>query len=73
MEPGREFMGAVTKEMEKHNTNIRRDRVGINRDQAIVERLNRTLAERLFGPCSMLSKFGCPRAFCLEGLLWSPP
>ena len=42
-------MGAVTKEMEKHNTNIRRDRVGINRDQAIVERLNRTLAERLFG------------------------
>ena len=42
-------MGAVTKEMEKHKTNIRRDRVGINRDQAIVERLNRTLAERLFG------------------------
>ena len=22
---------------------------------------------------SMLSKFGCSRAFCLEGLLWSPP
>lgn len=39
-------MGAVTKEIEKHN---RSDRVDINRDQAIVERLNRTLAERLFG------------------------
>ena len=42
-------MGAVTKKMQKHKTNIRRDRVDINRDQAIVERLNRTLAERLFG------------------------
>jgi len=42
-------MGAVTEEMEKHKTNIRRDRVDINRDQAIVERFNRTLAERLFG------------------------
>ena len=59
--------GAVAKEMEKHKTNIRRDRVGINRDQAIVERLNRTLAERLFGH---------QYAFeirLLEGLLWSPP
>ena len=62
-------MGAVTKEMEKHNTNIRRDRVGINRDQAIVERLNRTLAERLFGPavCFRNSAARGPsasRAFC---------
>ena len=43
VDPGREFMGAVTKEMEKHKT------YKIHRDQAIVERFNRTLAERLFG------------------------
>ena len=46
---GREFMGAVTKEMEKRKTYIRRGRTEIYRDQAIVERFNRTLAERLFG------------------------
>ena len=49
VDPGREFMGAVTQEMEKHKTFIRRGRVDIHRDQAIVERFNRTLAERLFG------------------------
>jgi len=49
VDPGRKFMGAVTKEMEKHKTFIRRGRVEIHRDQAIVERFNRTLAERLFG------------------------
>ena len=49
VDPGRKFMGAVTKEMEKHKTFIRRGRVEIHRDQAIVERFNRTLAERSFG------------------------
>jgi len=49
VDPGREFMGAVTKEMEKHKAYIRRGRVDIYRDQAIVERFNHTLDERLFG------------------------
>jgi len=42
-------MGSVTKEMENHNTTIRRGRTEIHRDQAIVDRFNCTLAERLFG------------------------
>ena len=49
VDPGHELMGAVTKEMESHKTYIRRGRTEIHRDQAIVERFNRTLAERLFG------------------------
>ena len=49
VDPGREFMGGVTKEMEKHKTYIQRGRTEIRRDQAIVERFNRTLAECLFG------------------------
>jgi len=47
--PGRELMGAVTKEKENHTTYIRRGRVDIHRDQSIVERFNRTLAKHLFG------------------------
>ena len=48
VDPGREFMGAVTKTMSEHNVTIRRGRTNIHRDQAIVERFNRTLAEKLF-------------------------
>ena len=46
--PGREFMGAVNQQLSKHNVKVRRGRVDIHRDEAIVERFNRTLAERLF-------------------------
>ena len=42
-------MGSVIKEMENHKVRIRRGRTEIHRDQAIVERFNRTLAERLLG------------------------
>ena len=42
-------MGAVSQLMEKHKVRIRRGRRDIHRDQWIVERFNRTLAERLFG------------------------
>ena len=49
VDPGHEFMGAVTKVMENNKTAIRHGCTEIHRDQAIVERFNRTLAERLFG------------------------
>ena len=49
VDPGREFMGAVSQLLAKHGVSVRRGRVDIHRDQGIVERFNRTLAERLFG------------------------
>ena len=47
--PGREFMGEVNQVLAKHGVSVRRGRVDIHRDQGVVERFNRTLAERLFG------------------------
>ena len=49
VDPGREFMGEVNKLMKEHNVKIRRGETGLHRAQAIVERFNRTLAEKLFG------------------------
>ena len=49
VDPGREFMGTVSHILAKHKVAVRRGRVNIHRDQGIVERFNRTLAERLFG------------------------
>ena len=49
VDPGRQFLGKVNTHLAKHNTKIRRGRVNVHRDQEIVERWNRTLAERLFG------------------------
>ena len=49
VDPGREFMGAVSQLLAKHNVEVRRGRVDVHRDQGIVERWNRFLSERLFG------------------------
>ena len=49
VDPGREFMGEANKVMKAHNVKIRRGEKALYRSQAIVERFNRTLAEKLFG------------------------
>lgn len=52
-------MGAVSTLMAKHKTAIRRGDVEIHRDQAVVERWNRTSAERFFLGINTV------RSFCL--------
>ena len=49
VDPGREFKGEVIHLAARKKMNIRWGRVNIRRDQGIVERFNRSLAERLFG------------------------
>ena len=49
VDPGREFMGDVTTLLKKHNVTIRRGIKDAHRSQALVERFNKTLSERLFG------------------------
>ena len=48
VDPGREFMGSVTKLMNQHGVSIQRGQSGNHRSQAFVERANKTLSERLF-------------------------
>ena len=48
VDPGKEFMGEVTKLMNYHNVKIQRSEAGNHRAQAFVERANRILGERLF-------------------------
>jgi len=48
VDPGTEFMGAVTKLMEKNYVKIQRSEAKNHRAQAILERVNRTLAEKLY-------------------------
>ena len=43
VDPGKEFMGYVTKLMDRHNVKIQRSEAGNHRAQAFVERANRTL------------------------------
>ena len=49
VDPGRKFMGEANKDMKAHNVKIRRGEKALHRSQAIVERFNRTLADKLFG------------------------
>ena len=48
VDPGREFMGGVTKIMKQHDVTIQRGLAGNHRSKAFVERANKTLSERLF-------------------------
>ena len=45
----KEFYGETTKLMKKHDVIIQRGDPSQHRSQGIVERFNRTLADRLFG------------------------
>ena len=52
VDPGCEFMGSVSELLATHNVSVRcciAGADGAHRRQSIVERCNRTLAERLFG------------------------
>ena len=48
IDDGKEFYGDTTKLMEKHDVMIQRGDPSQHRSQGIVERFNRTLADRLF-------------------------
>ena len=48
VDDGKKFYGDVTKLMEKHDVIIQRGDPSQHRSQGIVERFNRTLADRLF-------------------------
>ena len=48
VDPGKEFMGDVTKLMKEHNVRIKRSEAKNHGVQAVVERANRTLSEKLF-------------------------
>ena len=48
VDPGKEFMGGVSKLMNYHNVKIQRSEAGNHRAQAFVERANRVLGEKLF-------------------------
>ena len=48
VDDGKEFYGNITKLMEKHDVIIQRGDPSQHRSQGIVERVNRTLADRLF-------------------------
>ena len=48
VDDGKEFYGDTTKLMEKHDVTIQRGDPSQHRSQGIVERFNRTLADRLF-------------------------
>ena len=50
VDPGRDFMGSASQLLAERSVQVRRGRVDIHRDQSIIERFNRTLAVRLFGP-----------------------
>ena len=49
VDPGKEFMASVNVLFKNKKTQIQRGETGNHRAQGIVERFNRTLAERLFG------------------------